>query len=137
MALTTCTPNRGPSDPFGEGTPAAREGQRTYRVRLEVACDRCLITYMIGTSSDAARSGQNGWNRSFTLSPLMRETIRLTASTSPTGGDLRAIRISVDGEVVARDDCGGNLAGITGISCTLTAETVIPPQQTVAGRPNR
>ena len=137
LALATCTPARRQRDPFGEGSSAAREGQHSYRVRLEVVCDRCLITFMIGASGSSLRSSGTGWTRSYTRFPLMPEAIRLTASTNPAGGELRAIRISVDGEVVAYDECGGTTAGITGDICTLTAETVSPPGQTVAGRTNR
>ena len=105
LAASSCTPRRTSRDPFAGAEGTRREGVRSFQVRLEVGCDRCLIRYDLGPSqaSDVAGRGDIVWSRRFERYPLQPEAIRLTATTGREGGPLSFVRIYVDGEVVARE----------------------------------
>ena len=129
LAMCACASRSGPRDPFaGRGSPA-RQGVHNYRVRLDVACDRCLISYSIGPENERLQASRAGWRRSFRRRPLIPEAIRLTASPSPGGLAARFVRILVDGEVVAVADCECDPAAqaSAGFQRTLSVETVISP----------
>lgn len=105
LGASACTPPAGPPDPFSGGLSPAREGVRTYRVRFEVACDHCQITYMIGPQATHAR-GEQVWSENLRLTPLQRTALRVTAAPEEDGRPIRYMRIIVDGDVVAEQSCG-------------------------------
>jgi hypothetical protein len=89
---------------------------RPYRVRLEVVCDRCAITYAVAARITSAAANAPIWRATFVRYPRFPEAIRLTAS-----GNVERIRIYVNGQLAAsreRETGGGHVV--------LQAETVIP-----------
>lgn len=129
FAVVSCTPRPGPADPFAGGVSSSRQGVRQYRVRFEVACDDCSITYMVGPNATHAK-GDQVWSRNVTLTPLQRTALRLTASPEEDGRSIRYLRIIVDGEVVAAQGCGncrdGTVEALEQTYQSMSVEAVIP-----------
>jgi hypothetical protein len=124
-----CTPRPASPDPFAGVVSSSGEGVRQYRVRFEVACDRCSINYMVGPNAASAR-GEQLWSRNITLTPMQRTAVRLTAAPETDGRPIRYVRILVDGDVVAEQDCGNCRDGtVEAIELTyepMSVETIIP-----------
>lgn len=129
--LAACTPPRPAADPFSGGGSSSREGVRQYRVRLEVGCDNCLVSYTLGPNTQQESSSQL-WRRNMTFTPLMPMAIRLSATPDPDARPIRFLRISVDGEVVAEVGCNECEDRTTELTrrdrTTRSIETVIPPR---------
>jgi len=129
IGVAACTPRPGPPDPFAGVASSKREGVRQYRVRFEVACDHCSISYMVGPSATSAK-GRQVWSRNVTMTPLQRTALRLTATPEEDGRPIRYLRISVDGDVVAEQGCGncrdGTVEVLDRSYTTMSVEAIIP-----------
>ncbi len=112
------TPGRPGADPFAGGGGSSG-GVSSYDVVLEVACERCRVSYQVGP-----RGGQDvatgSWRERMRLRPLQRTAIRLTATGHEGGGSVRGVRIMVNEETVAEAGCG---------ACDATATQLGNPQQ--------
>lgn len=119
--LTQCTtPARPPADPFsgGGGTPGGRV--QSYEIVLEVACERCRVSYQVGPRGEQDVA-TGSWRQRMSLRPLQRTAIRLTATGHEGGGSVLGARIVVNDETVAEAGCG---------ACDPTATRLGNPQQT-------
>ena len=83
LGVAGCTPRPGPPDPFAGVVSSSREGVRQYRIRFEVACDYCSITYMVGPTAKSAK-GRQVWRQNFTMTPIQRTALRLSATPRAT-----------------------------------------------------
>ena len=117
ICLSACALPGRPDDPFAAAGEAQRPSSRAYRVRLEVLCGGCTITYSIAARILSSTSDGPIWRMTFDRYPRFPEAIRLSAS-----GEVESARIYVDGEVVASQE--RRPAGSYG---TLTVEAVVPP----------
>jgi hypothetical protein len=117
VLLAACAVTPSVEDPFAGGGDSRRSGTRPYRVRLEVVCNQCAITYSVAGRIQSAGAVAPVWRQSFDRYPRFPEAIRLTAS-----GDVDRIRIYVNGAIVASDE-----SDVGDVHAVLQAETVIPP----------
>lgn len=124
-------PRTSGADPFTRGSSAGpREGVKTYRVRIEVACDQCLIQYWLGPQRVSVTPGPADqiWSRRVSRYPLQREAIGVRASTGLEGGEVVFVKIYVDGDVVAEAYAErGDIRGAETVPRTLSTETTIGP----------
>ena len=123
LALTVpgCAPVRSSSDPFaGEGgAERRRTDARPYRVRLEVVCDECVVTYSFAGQTTSVGTLSPIWKYTVDRYPRFAEAIRLHAS-----GQVSAARIYVNGELAASAD-----ARVGDDHSFLQVDAVIPPPQ--------
>ncbi|HUF74996.1 MAG TPA: hypothetical protein VMM35_01900 [Longimicrobiales bacterium] len=119
LVLAACAPARSSADPFAEAGSAdrPRSDARPYRVRLEVVCEYCAITYSVAGRITSAGATTPIWRWTLDRYPRFPEMIRLSAS-----GRVERVRIYVNGAVAASasSELGDDNA-------TLEVETVIPP----------
>lgn len=103
LASTACAPIPSSSDPFADAGGAERRGadERLYRVRLEVACEGCMVTYSVAGRATSEPATTPIWRRSLDRNPRFPEAIRLVAS-----GNVARVRIYVNGEVAASAESG-------------------------------
>lgn len=127
--ITSCTPRPRAGDPFAGGGSGTRTAGRSYRVRLEVNCDLCLVQYWVGPTTRDASADQL-WSRTLSLAPLQPTSVRLQATPAEGGRSIRYVRILVDGEVVAEQGCSdcrdATAEAFSNDRSTVAAEVVIP-----------
>ena len=109
-------------DPFAGGTSSESRNRPAIRVRLEVVCNQCLITFTAGGERGSARPVQDDqvWSYRIVRYPIGQEMIELRATTAE-GRSLERVRIFVNGDLVASDENEGGDEGLM-----LCASTVIP-----------
>ena len=128
LAVAACGPPR-PANPFSG--PPAREGgdpATRRRVRLEVSCESCLITWRVGFQQDSERS-KGHWSRALTVY-VEPEGAMASLSATPASDARRGvawIRVHADGDVIA-EERGDPDAVVTRSGQTLTVEVLIPPE---------
>ncbi|NNL30424.1 MAG: hypothetical protein HKO77_05345 [Gemmatimonadetes bacterium] len=127
--LAQCTTSRRPpADPFAGGGGASGGGVSSYEVVLEVACERCRVSYQVGPRGEQDVA-TGSWRQRMRLRPLQRTAIRLTATGHENGGSVRGVRIVVNDETVAEAGCGACDATATHLGNpqqSFTVETVVP-----------
>jgi hypothetical protein len=116
--LAACALTPSPDDPFAASS-GGRRADRRYRVRLEVVCNRCAVTYFLDGRIESASPDRPLWRATFDLYPRFTEAIRLTAS-----GQVDRVRIYVDGALVA-----SRASRMGDDNVVLEVEATVPPQQ--------
>ena len=121
LAVAACAPVRSSADPFAEagGGDRPRGDARPYRVRLEVVCEYCAITYSIAGRITSTTASSPIWRWTLDRYPRYPEAIRLTAN-----GRVERVRIYVNAEVAASAE-----RRLGDENVTLQVETVIPPPE--------
>lgn len=117
-ALPACAPVRSAADPFAEaGDEGGAPGNaRIHRVRLEVVCEQCAVSYSVAGRSTSAGAISSIWRHTLNRYPAFPEAIRLQAS-----GRVSRIRIYVNGDLAASAE-----STLGADNVVLQAETVIP-----------
>jgi hypothetical protein len=121
LAASGCVSSSRSGDPFADAADSQRaelSGGRLYRVRLEVVCGGCTVTYSIAARMSSAVPATPVWRATYDRYPRFPEAIRLSAT-----GEVEAVRIFVNGDLVAFQE--RRAAGTYG---TLSVETVVPPE---------
>ena len=127
LILVSCATR--PQNPF-DASWGGRVGDSAipHRVRFEVSCRRCMISWRIGMDGETLQE-QRTWSHAVYAYPQMGETYAtLSASPIPGAGPVSWVRIRVDGRVVAEEkyDEDAGMSARTSLQ-TLSVETSIPP----------
>ena len=132
--LLSCGPPA-PKNPFDSsaGTKVGGAANR-HRVRFEVSCRGCLISWRAGMDAETVRSGRERrpWSHAVTVYTDLGETVAtLSATPDQTAGVVSWVRIRVNGEVAAeaRNDEDTGVPDQRSRR-TLFVETPIPPSKT-------
>jgi len=116
--FAACATQSRSGDPFADAPERTRPSGRPQRVRLEVVCRDCTITYTIVARTTSAVARSPVWRVTFDRYPRFPEALRLSAS-----GYVEAVRIYVNGELVASRE---RRAAET--YTTLAVEAVVPTE---------
>ena len=132
LILTACSTRV--KNPY-DSPRRAKEGysRTTHRVRFEVSCSGCLISWRAGWDQETVvASEQRGlWSRSvFVHTDLGESVATLSASPGQSGRLVSWVRIRVDGKIAAQETNDEQTA-VRGQRSrkTLSVETLIPPPE--------
>ena len=129
LILVSCAtrPQSPFDDPWGE---RAREAGTFHRVRFEVMCRQCMISWRVGMEGETLEERRT-WSHAVYAYPHAGEAFAtLSATPIPGSGPVGWVRIRVDGKIVAEEKNDEGTGGDPGTPLrTLFVETSIPPSE--------
>ena len=124
LILVSCATRA--QNPFD--APLGERAGKFYRVRLEVQCRQCMISWRVGMEGETLQERRT-WSHAVYAYPDAGEAFAtLSVTPIPGSGPVSWVRIRIDGKIVAEEKNDEGTGGNPGSPLrTLSVETSIPP----------